>query len=172
MLGLISLAEAVKLKSILNTKHGQLMSERRRVAFVSVEKGSEAKRDGRTLAQVEQELTVVRKDIRTLDRLVYAANIENTVDFQGEKLTLVEAIELAKQLRLEVMESREFAEAEKETVEYGYGDSITMVRVALFDPEHYYEQADQLERQAHKLSNAINAKNYQVHIDFDDANYM
>ncbi len=51
---------------------------------------------------IEAELAQVRLDVRTLDRLVYEANIKNSVDFKGEKLVLVEAIELATQLRAEL----------------------------------------------------------------------
>lgn len=169
---MISLAEAVKLKSILQLKYRELIAERSRVAFVLVEKGTEAKREGRTVVVVEQELEQVRNDIRTLDRLVYEANVQNTVSFNGEQLTLVEAIELAKQLRLEVSEMKLLANAEKEEVQYGYGEGVTMIRIALFEPEQYRIQAEKLERQAHKLSNLVNAKNYQVQIDFDDSNYM
>jgi len=169
---MISLAEAVKLKSILQSRYSELLIERARVAFIVVEKGIEAKREGRTMVVVEQELDVVRKDIRTLDRLVYEANVQNTVTFQGEELTLVEAIELAKQLRAEVNAIKHFAASEKEDMQYGYGDNVAMVKVALFEPEHYRQKAQELERQAHKLSNLVNAKNYEVQINFDDSNYM
>ena len=169
---MIPLAEAVKLKSILQKKFNELSSERRRVAFITVEKGTEAKREGRTLQVVEQELDVIRKDIRMLDRLVYIANSTHTISFLEEQLTIVEAIEYAKQLRLEAAEARIFSEYEKETLEYGYGDNVQMVRVALFDPEQYRQRADELEKIAHKISNAINAKNYEVKIEFDDSLYM
>lgn len=169
---MISLAEAVKLKSILQSKYRELHTERMRVAYILVEKGVEAKREGRTLEVVEDEIAKIQKDIRTLDRLVYEANVKNFISFNDEELTLVEAIELAKQLRVEVNEIKEFASSEKEELQYGYGESVLMVRVALFDPEHYRLKSEQLERQAHKLSNLINAKNYEVRIPFDDSNYM
>ena len=169
---LISLAEAVKLKSILNRKFANLQEEQRRVAFITVEKGQPAIREGRTLPSVEAELAVIRKDIRTLDRLVYEANIQHVVSFLGEQYTLVEAIELAKQLRQEAEVAKMFSTYEKEQLEYGYGEHVQMVRVALFDPETYRQKADELERKAHKLSNLINAKNYEVKINFDDTNYM
>lgn len=169
---MIALAEAVKLKSILNKKQAQLTIERQRLAFITVEKGTIAEREGRTMQSVEQELQRVRHDIRLLDRLVYEANIQNTVQFEEQKLTLVEAIEYAKQLRLEAIEASYFSQHGKEQMEHSYGESVAMVRVALFDPEEYRLRADLLERQAHKLSNLINAKNYQVQIAFDDAAYM
>lgn len=169
---MINLAEAVKLKSILHKKFTDLFNERRRVAFVTIEKGEQAVRAGLTIEQVEQQLDEVRKDIRTLDRLVYEANVTNTVSFLDESLTLVEAIELAKQLRQEAEEVKDLAITEKEEPQYGYGEHVAIIRVALYDPEVYRERADQLERQAHKLSNLINAKNYAVQIPFDDSKYM
>ena len=169
---LISLAEAVKLKSILNRKFVNLREEQQRVAFITVEKGQPAIREGRTLPIVEAELAVVRKDIRTLDRLVYEANIQHKVTFLEVQYTLVEAIELAKQLRQEAEVAKMFSTYEKEQIEYGYGEHIQMVRVALFDPEAYRQKAEELERKAHKLSNLINAKNYEVKINFDDTKYI
>lgn len=168
---MISLAEAVKLKSILNVKYKELFQERRRVAFVTVEKGETAVVKGRSIAQVEAELDTIRKDIRTLDRLVYEANLNNTINFLGEQLTLVEAIEYAKQIRYETEEIKDLSYSEKEELQMGYGD-LAIVRVAMFDPESYRLKADEYERLAHKLSNLINAKNYQIQINFDDSKYI
>lgn len=170
---MISLAEAVKLKSILNKKQEQLGGERQRLAFITVEKGQAGVREGRTMQIAEQELERVRRDIRTLDRLVYEANIKYTVQFEQQEFTLVEAIEYAKQLRIEAVVAAQFSAHEKEQIEFGgYGEGVTMVRVALFDPEEYRQRADLLERQAHKISNLINAKNYEVQLAFDDTKYM
>ena len=168
---MISLAEAVKLKSILNTKFRELFQERRRVAYVTLEKGETPVANGRSIAQVEAELDFVRKDIRTLDRLVYEANLKHTVNFLDEELTLVEAIEYAKQIRYEAEEVKDLSYSEKEEIQMGYGD-LSIVRIAMFDPESYRVKADEYDRLAHKLSNLINAKNYQVQIDFDDSKYL
>lgn len=126
---MISLAEAVKLKSILNKKQEQLGEERQRLAFITDEKGHAAVREGRTMQIAEQELEAVRVDIRTLDRLVYEANIKNTVQFEQQDFTLVEAIEYAKQLRIEAMVVAQLAQHEKERMEFGYGEGVTMVRL-------------------------------------------
>lgn len=168
----IFLAEAVKLKSILLKKQRELQLERHRVAFKTIEKGEEPVREGRTMMEVEQELQTVRDDIRQLDKLVYQANTENTVTFLGEELLLVEAIELAKQLRIEAEELREFATYEKEELQHGYSDSTPVYRVALYSPEDYRLRAEAVEKRAHKLSNLINAKNFTVTVPFDDSRYM
>ncbi|MGE7929515.1 hypothetical protein [Lysinibacillus xylanilyticus] len=169
---MINLAEAVKLKSILAKKVQELVSELHRSAFVTVEKGQAPKTSNRAMKVIEAELVQVRLDVRTLDRLVYEANIINTVDFKGEKLALVEAIELATQLRADVELCKQFSMHEKESVRMGYGETTMLYEIAMYEPDDYRERAITLEKDAHKLSNLINAKNYSVEINFDDSRYF
>ncbi|MFJ7185981.1 hypothetical protein [Lysinibacillus xylanilyticus] len=169
---MINLAEAVKLKSILAKKVQELVSELHRSAFVTVEKGQAPKTSNRSMTVIESELAQVRLDVRTLDRLVYEANIINTVDFKGEKLALVEAIELATQLRADVELCKQFSMHEKESVRMGYGETTMLYEIAMYEPDDYRERAIKLEKDAHKLSNLINAKNYSVEINFDDSRYF
>ncbi|HEY4552529.1 MAG TPA: hypothetical protein VIG80_05005 [Bacillaceae bacterium] len=166
----ITLAEAVKLKSILTRKIHQLEEEMERVAFATVEKGEQAEAGPRTVEAVEQELDEVRKDTRLLDKLMYRANIDHEISFKGENLAIVEAIELATQLRAKARMYKEFGSSAKEEVQFGYSDSTVFYRVALFDPEEYRQKAIQLEKKAHKLSNLINAKNYAIQLEFNGAN--
>ncbi|MBK3496970.1 hypothetical protein JFL43_19325 [Viridibacillus sp. YIM B01967] len=171
-MGTITLAEAVKLKSILTKKVQELLPELQRVAFVQVEKGEEPKPSKRLLTEVEADLEDIRKDIRLLDKLVYRANIDHTLPFKDEEYAIVEAIEYATQLRARAATCKEFAQAEQEEIQYGYSDGTTVYRVALFDPEEYRLKATELEKDAHKLSNLINAKNHTIEIDFDDSKYF
>lgn len=168
----ITLAEAVKLKSILTKRIHELEEEMRRVAFTTVEKGKTPEKGPRTLKDVEIEMDEVRLDSRTLDRLMYRANIDHNIDFQGQQLAIVEAIELATQLRAKARFYKELASAEKEEIQYGFSESTTIYRVALFEPEDYRLKALQTERDAHKLSNLINAKNYSIVLAFDDSKYF
>ncbi len=169
---MINLAEAVKLKSILGKKIQELVEELHRSAFVTVEKGQAPKTSNRALAIIEGELAQVRLDARTLDRLVYEANIQNFVNFKGEQLALVEAIELATQLRAEVELCKGFSMREKESVRLGYGENTVLYDIAMYEPDAYRERAIQLEKDAHKLSNLINAKNYSIQLNFDDSRYF
>ena len=169
---MINLAEAVKLKSILGKKIQELVEELHRSAFVTVEKGQAPKTSNRALAIIEGELAQVRLDARTLDRLVYEANIQNFVDFKGEQLALVEAIELATQLRAEVELCKGFSMREKESVRLGYGENTVLYDIAMYEPDAYRERAIQLEKDAHRLSNLINAKNYSIQLNFDDSGYF
>jgi hypothetical protein len=169
---MINLAEAVKLKSILAKKVQELVSELHRSAFVTVEKGQTPKTSNRAMKVIEAELAQVRLDVRTLDRLVYEANIKNSIYFKGEKLALVEAIELATQLRADAELCKDFSMHEKESVRMGYGENTVLYEIAMYEPDEYRERAITLEKDAHKLSNLINAKNYSVEINFDDSRYF
>ncbi|MFJ3389302.1 MULTISPECIES: hypothetical protein [unclassified Lysinibacillus] len=169
---MINLAEAVKLKSILAKKVQEFVGELHRSAFVTVEKGQAPKTSNRAMKVIEAELAQVRLDVRTLDRLVYEANIKNIVDFKGDKLALVEAIELATQLRADAELCKQFSMHEKESVRMGYGENTMLYEIAMYEPDEYRERAIILEKDAHKLSNLINAKNYSVEINFDDSRYF
>ncbi|WP_320939593.1 hypothetical protein, partial [Lysinibacillus capsici] len=149
-----------------------LVNELHRSAFVTVEKGQAPKTSNRALPLIEADLAQVRLDTRTLDRLVYEANIQNTVDFKGQKLALVEAIELATQLRAEADLCKDFSMREKESVRFGYGENTMLYEIALYEPDEYRERATKLEKDAHKLSNLINSKNYSIQINFDDSRYF
>lgn len=168
----ITLAEAVKLKSILKTRIHELEEEMRRVAFATIEKGAMPEETVRSLKIVEVELDEVRYDSRILDRLMYRANIDNEIEFQGQQLAIVEAIELATQLRAKSRFQKELSASVKEEIQYGYSESTTIYRVALFDPEEYRMKSLQTEKAAHKLSNLINAKNYSIVLNFDDSKYF
>ncbi|WP_046180000.1 hypothetical protein [Domibacillus tundrae] len=171
-MGRITLAEAVKLKSILTKKIHELEEEIRRVAFITAEKGEPVKSGLRTLSAVDMELEDVRKDARLLDKLMYRANIDHEIVFKGETVPLVEAIEWAIQLRARARLYKEFGASEKQEIQYGFSDNTTVYRIALFEPEDYRQKAIQLEKEAHKLSNSINAKNYSIEIQFDDEKYF
>lgn len=168
----ISLAEAVKLKSVLSKRIHELEEEMDRLAFIEMEKENPAPKQTRTLKDVEKDIKVIRKDFRLLDKLMYQANIENEIIFNDESLSIVEAIELASQLRARARKYKEFGSAVKEEFLYSIGESGAMVRVAQFEPEDYRLKAIETERKANRLSNLINAKNYAVELEFDGDKYF
>ncbi|MGM0898528.1 MAG: hypothetical protein ACQEV0_11545 [Bacillota bacterium] len=168
----LSLAEAVKLKSVLAKRIHELEEEMDRVAFVEVEKGDKKPKQARSLSKVEEEIDDIRNDFRLLDKLMYRANYENTVSFDGEELTIVEAIELATQLRAKARKFKEFGTAVKEELQFGYGEGVPIVRLAMFDPEKYRLKAVETDRLANRLSNAVNTKNYSIVLDFDSGKYF
>lgn len=167
----ISLAEAVKLKSILTKKIGELTQEISSVSHAVVEKGEELKLPAHSLEKVEAELVDVRSDARKLDALIYRANIDHFISFKDQKLTIIEAIELATQLRAEAMQCKELGQSEKESFYHSSGETV-LYRIALYEPTVYRERANALEKEAHRLSNSINAMNYKIQLDFDDEKYF
>ncbi|MGM9927158.1 MAG: hypothetical protein ACI35P_04340 [Bacillus sp. (in: firmicutes)] len=168
----LSLAEAVKLKSILNKRIHELEFEMDHVGFVEVEKGQKIPKQSRTIIDVEKELDEIRTDFRLLDKLMYKANVEQTITYNGEELTIVESIELATQLRAKARKYKELGRASKEEYPYSYDENFTIVKLATFDPEEYRVKGLELERQANRLSNLINAKNYSVELAFDSEKYF
>lgn len=168
----ISLAEAVKLKSVLSKRIHELEEEMDRVAFVEIEKGNKVPKQVRTLAHVEQDIDEIRKDFRILDKLMYQANVENEIVFNNESFTIVEAIEFATQLRAKARKYKEYGSSNKEEYPYSYGDAVSLIKVAMFEPEDYRLNGLEIERQANRLSNLINSKNYSIQLDFDSEKYF
>ncbi|MER2009284.1 MAG: hypothetical protein ABS939_17685 [Psychrobacillus sp.] len=168
----ILLAEAVKLKSILLKRVQELEIEMMRVGFTVIEKGTTPAPPIRTVSAIDLEMNDIRSDIRKLDRLIYEANLNNTVTYKEADLTIVEAIELATQLRAQARVYKQLGSHEKQRIQFsGYGEGTTYVEVALYEPEEYRKKALDFEKDANKLSGLINAKNYAVTIAFDDEKY-
>ncbi len=165
------LAEAVKLKSILLKRVQELETEMMRVGFTVIEKGTKPAPLIRTVEAIDVEMNEIRHDIRKLDRLIYEANLQNTITYKEESLTIVEAIELATQLRAQARVYKQMGSHDKEKIQFGYGDGVTYVEVALFDPEEYRKKALEFEKDANRLSGLINAKNYSITIPFDEEKY-
>lgn len=167
----ISQAEAVKLKSVLSKRIHELEAEMSRVAFVQIEAGKAMPKQKRTMIEVEKEIEEVRHDYRLLDKLMYRANIDHEIHFENMNIPIVEAIELATQFRAKARKFKEFASAEKEEYVYSY-ENVQLMKVATFEPEDYRLKAIECERQANRLSNMINSKNYQIQIEFDSDKYF
>lgn len=89
-----------------------------------------------------------------------------------ESLTIVEAIEFATQLRAKARKYKTYGSSSKEEYMYSYGEMASLVKVATFDPESYRAKGLELERQANRLSNLINAKNYAIELNFDGKKYF
>ncbi|WP_225435180.1 hypothetical protein [Bacillus aerolatus] len=139
---------------------------------MEIEKGSKLPKQSRTMLDTEREIDAVRKDFRLLDKPMYKANVENELSFNEEQLAIVEAIELATQLRAKARKYKEYGASAKEEYPYTYGEAVTLIKVAMFDPEAYRLKGLELERQANRLSNLINAKNYSVELPFDSEKYF
>ena len=167
------LADAIKLKSLLHKQIEKLLGEIERVAFIDLEKDEPLPTiQSRSLEDIEVELESIRTDIRTLDRLVYEANLNTVIETHDGPLPIVEAIEFAIQLRAQARMYQDLSERPKRDYQYGYGEGTTVIRHALYDPELYRLKAIDVEKRANRISNAINAANYRTEIAFDPSRYM
>ncbi|MFO7176889.1 hypothetical protein QJS77_15785, partial [Enterococcus faecium] len=72
------------------------------VAFISLQANESIPTiQSRSLQDIEMELEHIRLDLRQLDRLIQEANVQAVVETHDDPLPLVEAIELAVQLRVQ-----------------------------------------------------------------------
>lgn len=167
------LADAIKLKSLLHKQLEKLLEEVERVAFIELEKDEPLPTiQSRSLEDIEVELESIRTDMRRLDRLVYEANLNTSIETHDGPLPLVEALEFTIQLRAQARMYQDLSERPKRDYQYGYGEGTAIIKHALYDPELYRLKALDVEKRANRISNAINAANYRTEIDFDASKYM
>jgi hypothetical protein len=162
----ISLLEALPLRNSISRRIHELLQERDRVAFVEFEKGDEYEKPERTVDDVTKELNVVRNDFRLLDVLVAKANLEAKVIWDNKEISIVEAIELAKQLRGEAVKLKQYGISKKQERKQSYGETKTVYRKAMFEPSALEKEGLKLERLANRLSLAIEKANHLHEIEF------
>ena len=165
----ISLLEALPLRNTISRRIQDLLSERDSVAFVQFEKGEEYEKPERTVDEVTDELNEVRRDFRKLDVLVYQANLEARITWDNEKISIAEAIELAKQLRGEAGRIKHYANSKKQERNHGYGSDIIIYEKAMFDPAEMQKRVIKLEKMANRLSLDIEKANHIHTIEFEAA---
>ncbi|MFP3726397.1 hypothetical protein U8V72_14510 [Priestia filamentosa] len=168
----ITLAQALPVRNAISRRIQELLQERNRVAFAEAEKGEKYEAPSRNIDDVTTELREARADYRTLDVLVARENLKATVQWDGGEITLVEAIELAKQVRGEVKSLKDFGNRKKQERKSsnGWGSSESNVIIhALYDPEIYRKAALKSEREVNRLSMEIDKKNHSVEFEFENA---
>lgn len=164
----ISLAEAVSLRSVISRQIQDLIHERCEISVVSVPKGENYEKPNRTIEELTEEINEVRTHFRKLDIAMATANLHHTFEWDQQLITIMEAIELAKQMRGELRDLKKFASRKKQDYSPHYGD-VVMVEYALYDPEIYREKVKKLERKVNRLSSLIEAQNHKATFDFPPA---
>jgi hypothetical protein len=163
-----TLAEVLPIRASMGKRLQELEEERMQNSTVTTPKGEIVVFPDRTVDQITEEINELRADIRELDFAILEANMNNRVEWDGEEITIMQAISIVKDMRSELKEIRRLARTQKEVVER-WGDSA--VTRATFDPEAYRKKAERLERQANKLSSMIDRANFDVMIDIDLSKY-
>lgn len=112
-----------------------MIQDRSQIAYVEFEKGEEYKPHARTFQVVSAEIQQVRNHYRAVTKALAASNLRTTIEWKGEKISIVEALELVKQLRAEAEMLQEFGSSQQvERIERGAFDANVVYKKALFDP--------------------------------------
>ncbi|NPC92880.1 hypothetical protein HOO54_11740 [Bacillus sp. WMMC1349] len=164
----IALFEALPLRNAISKRIQELLQERDSVAYVEFDKGEEYIKPTKTVDQIKAELDTVRKDYRDLVVLVTEANLNAKVVWDETELSIIEALELAQQLRGEANKLKSYGRS-KETERLSSYSDIISYRKAMFDPEKMQSKGLKLERMANRLSNAIEKANHHYEIEFEAA---
>lgn len=161
----ITLAQAINLLSNLNKKVHNLETEFYTIHTIEVPKGEKYTPYERTVEDVLKELAEVQQDILELKEIIQQANVSNQVDWDGKKISIIRAIETAKQLRSRLDFIMTLSITKKREYVVHHHSGAIMEQIALFDPAEYKKQADKLSRQVELLSSRIDKVNYTLEID-------
>lgn len=168
----ISLALALPLRRTIESRIEELQNERLLNSKIEYEKGETYEKPARSFELITQELFETMEDYRLLDILIATNNITATISWDGKEISIMEAIELAKQLRHELMLLKSFAlEKKQETIRYGnsHNGGEKTYLITLYDPEGIRKQAAKLEREVNRLSFEIERKNHSVEFKYSPA---
>jgi len=161
----ITLAQAINLLSSLHKKVNELQGEFFTVHVIEVPKGETYTPYERTVDAVLQELSEVQRDILELKEIIQQANLSNQVEWDGHSISMIRAIETAKQLRERLNLLKTLATTKKREYNVHHHSGAIMEQIALFNPVEYKKQADKLARQVELLSSRIDKVNYTIEID-------
>lgn len=166
----ITLAQAINLLSSLHKKVGELQGEFFNVHVIEVPKGETYTPYETTVEAVLQQLSEVQRDILELKETIQQANLSNLVEWDGSSISMIRAIETAKQLRERLDLLKTLANTKKREYNVHHHSGAIMEQIALFDPAEFKKKADKLTRQVELLSSRIDRINYTVEIEVPLAN--
>lgn len=165
----ILVAEAIKLEDTLKKKIAELIQERQRGLTAIIEKGEQAEYPTRTVDLITSELAEVRKDLRDVKNIVRESNRVSTVDWDGGKLPIDAALDLAKDIRAEAGEAQNMGLRQKQVRDnasrFNAVASTPTFTVALYEPDQYRAKGAKLSAMADKLSMLIQLSNSTVEVE-------
>lgn len=166
----ITVAELRLLKNAIQTKLHDLINERQDVAYVEYDKGEEPEISVSPLNHVMDELKKVRMHLRVVKRELAKANQKEVIAFDGELLSIQDALELVKQLRNESDALQRFGRSKPvERVSSPY-DSTPIYRRACFEPTEFKTYAEETLKEANHLSILIDKANFEQKASIDFVN--
>lgn len=167
----ITLSQAVVTSASIVKRIQELLRERQEISIVKAPKGETYTKPVRSFQVVTTEIAEAREDLGKLDYLKHVANVQNTIEWNGKNIAIIQAIELAKQLRLEANEFKGFGARKQQDLENGgWGANTTQTIVyAQYDTEKARLRGIKLNSIAERLSTEIDKANDKVEIWFAEA---
>lgn len=167
----ITVAEARLLKNSIEKKLHDLLRERNRTAFIEFEKGEKYTPHSRTMEDVSKDITRVREHYRAVKKALAESNLNATIEWKDETISLVEALELVKQLRSEADTLQMFGNSRQvERISRGAFDTSVIYKKALFEPQAVKKEGEEILREANRLSILIDKANFNAEVSFDFVN--
>lgn len=164
----ITVAEARLLKNAVSKKLHDLLRERSQIAFVEYEKGEEYTPYERTFDEVSKEIEKTREHYRVVKRALADSNLHTTIEWNGKELSIVEALELVKQLRTEAEDLKTFGNSQQvERISRGAFDTKVSYKKALFNPPAIKKEGEKMLKMANRLSILIDKANFNAMVEFD-----
>lgn len=166
----ITVAEARLLKNSVANKLQRLIDERHEIAYIEFEKGETYTPYTRSFDEVTKEIEIVRSHLRKVKEEITKANLNATIEFESQEVSLLDALELVKQLRNEASWLEGYGKShEIERVRSLY-DNTTLYKKALFNPSEMKSESSEVLRNANRLSILIDKSNFETMVDIPFAN--
>lgn len=174
MMTKISLREALPLVSQIEKMIREKQTERAEKAVIEFQKGEKYEKTDE-VDRLTEEIARLQSDLRKLQLEIQKANLNHLVNYtdeSGRKLTLAEALILAKHLREELERWKSLASKPDKPRMLVRLQSGTVMQVASFDVNAYKEKIKALSRKVNRLSSEIERANFDAMIDFDASHYI
>lgn len=161
----VTLAQAIAAVSVISKQVSRFNDELSKVAYETVTKGEIAEEPQRPFIDVFTDLLDAQAELTDLKVIIRTVNINETIDWDGQDISIAKAIEVAKNLRDQSRTLFPFGRAKKKEATRSYGSTETSYRIANFDPAFVAETSAQYERKANRLSSMIEARNHGITLD-------
>ncbi len=161
----VTLAQAIAAINAVKKQAYRYNEELQKVAYETVGKGEEVETPERSFIDVFSDLQQSQQDLVDLKVIIRTVNINETIAWDGQDLSLAKCIELAKALRDQGQTLLGYGKSKKKESVRSYVSTEASFRIALFDPKFVAETAEQYERKANRLSSLIEARNHSINLD-------
>ena len=176
---MISLSMAQPLEASIRNRLVELRQELDSSLKVIYVKGETPVMPPRKVDEILEDMDKVEGDLRRLRVTRDLANHQAIVAWKIEgydKLSIAEALELAKQLRERLNLYRQMARENPNVHSVvhlrSFGSGTEMLGRVTYEPAFYQHHAKKLERQVNALSIAIDKANQTVQLEFDASPYL